>query len=104
MVVREDIKIEQRSMAIEFFFSQAVDGRRSSQEESRENSSRRRSRTRIICQRCQETRRCPLRRIQFAAAKSGTCDYCTEWRRLEALLANVSQKQQDDLDGEVIIK
>ena len=33
----------------------------------------------IICQRCQDVKRGPLKRIQV-------CEYCKEWKRLEALL------------------
>ena len=35
----------------------------------------------IICQRCQDVKRGPLKRIQV-------CEYCKEWKRLEALLPN----------------
>ena len=47
----------------------------------------------IICQRCQDVKRGPLKRIQV-------CDYCKEWRKLQALLPrHVEQKKPTEVSN-----
>ena len=50
----------------------------------------------IICQRCQDVKRGPLKRIQV-------CEYCKEWKRLEALLPNQVRRKTPTEVGTIFL-